>query len=181
MPVPEPLDDAPTNRLAEALDAVAGVFRQPGANVAAVLVEPAQGTNGNQPPAPGFLSGLAALAKAHGALVIADEVLTGFGRTGRLFASEAADHDVDLMVIGKGMANGFPVAGVLARPELVEQASRRYPSFLSSTYGGNRWPWPPAPTSSTPFCAEAFRSGPDDSARSGPSDCAPSWPTDHWT
>ncbi|MDX3339693.1 aspartate aminotransferase family protein [Streptomyces sp. ME02-6979.5a] len=136
-PFPSLLDDAPTNRLAEALDAVAGVFRQPGANVAAVLVEPAQGTNGNQPPAPGFLSGLAALAKTHGALVIADEVLTGFGRTGRLFASEAADHDVDLMVIGKGMANGFPVAGVLARPELVEQASRRYPSFLSSTYGGN--------------------------------------------
>ncbi|MGE7386052.1 aspartate aminotransferase family protein [Streptomyces sp. NPDC004126] len=136
-PFPSLLDDAPGDRLAEALDAVTGALRQPGADVAAVLVEPVQGTNGNRPAAPGFLAGLAAVAKAHGALVIADEVLTGFGRTGRLFVSEAADHGVDLMVTGKGMANGFPVAGVLARPELVERAARRYPGFLSSTYGAN--------------------------------------------
>ncbi|MFJ4504449.1 aspartate aminotransferase family protein [Streptomyces sp. NPDC088864] len=136
-PFPSLLEDAPADRLAEALDAVSAIFRQPEADVAAVLVEPVQGTNGNQLPEPGFLSGLAAVAKAHGALVIADEVLTGFGRTGRLFVSEATDHGVDLMVIGKGMANGFPVSGVLARPKLVERASRRYPGFLSSTYGGN--------------------------------------------
>ncbi len=136
-PFPVSSDEAPRERVAEALAAVANVFDDLDDDVAAVVVEPVQGTSGNYPAAPGFLPRLASFAKARGALVVADEVLTGFGRTGAMFAVQNEDMHVDLMPVGKGMGNGFPVTAVLSRPDLVATLAGQSPGSLSSTYGGN--------------------------------------------
>ncbi|HEX6969465.1 MAG TPA: aspartate aminotransferase family protein [Micromonosporaceae bacterium] len=106
--------------------------------LAAIIVEPVQGTNGNIIPPPGFLRGLRRLADRHGALLILDEVITGFGRTGRMFAFE---HDPeiapDVLVLGKSMASGVPASAIVSRSELVEGTPFGAPSAAASTFGGN--------------------------------------------
>jgi len=104
---------------------------------AAILVEPIQGTAGNIVPPPGFLAAVCDIAHEHGALVIADEMITGFGRTGLMFG---CDHDgvvPDIMTMGKGMASGFPVSAVLSTDEIVAAEPFSLPSASSSSYGGN--------------------------------------------
>src|SRR5438552_7024764 len=81
---------------------------------AAILVEPIQGTAGNIIPPPGFLAGVCDIAREHGALVIADEMITGFGRTGLMFGCNHDGVVPDIMTLGKGMASGFPVSAVLS-------------------------------------------------------------------
>src|SRR4030095_12620418 len=76
--------------------------------IAAVIIEPMQGTAGNVIPPPEFLPGVPAIAKERGALLIADEMITGFGRTGRMFGCEHTDTEPDVMTIGKGFGCGFP-------------------------------------------------------------------------
>ncbi|MGQ9683151.1 MAG: aspartate aminotransferase family protein [Anaerolineae bacterium] len=88
------------------------------ANVAAIIVEPAQGHGGWIVPPPEFLTKLRALCDEKGILLIADEIITGFGRTGRMFGVMRAGITPDILVVGKGLASGFPVAAAIMRPEL---------------------------------------------------------------
>ena len=85
--------------------------------VGAILVEPVLGRGGDHVPPPEWLPGIAELARRSGALLVADEVLTGFGRTGALWASVAAGVVPDLLVCGKALGGGFPLAAVLMRPD----------------------------------------------------------------
>lgn len=105
--------------------------------LAAILVEPIQGTAGNIVPPPEFLPGLAQIAREHDALLIADEMLTGFGRTGRLFGMEHFGVVPDIMTIGKGMGSGFPVSGLISTPTIMTAKPYSLPSAASSSYGGN--------------------------------------------
>ncbi len=106
-------------------------------SLAAIIVEPIQGTAGNVVPPAGFLRAVAAIAHEHGGLFIADEMITGFGRSGRMFGVEHFDVLPDAMAVGKGMGNGYPVAGLIAREELMAAAPFGLPSGSSSSYGGN--------------------------------------------
>lgn len=107
------------------------------ADVAAILVEPIQGTAGNVVPHPDFLPALAQVAKEHGALLIADEMITGFGRTGSLWASPDAGLTPDIVIFGKGVAAGFPLSGLITRTELAAARPWSDPSHSSSSFGGN--------------------------------------------
>lgn len=105
--------------------------------IAAIVVEPMQGTAGNVIPPEGFLRAVQAIAKEHDALIIFDEILTGFGRTGKMWG---CDHDgvvPDVMAIGKGMGSGFPVSGLISTDELTRAKPFANPSGSSSSYGGN--------------------------------------------
>jgi 4-aminobutyrate aminotransferase-like enzyme len=104
---------------------------------AAIIVEPVQGTAGNVVPAGGFLRELRALATACGALLVADEMITGFGRTGLMFGCEHDGVTPDIMTVGKGMASGFPVSAVISTSEIVAAEPFSLPSASSSSYGGN--------------------------------------------
>jgi 4-aminobutyrate aminotransferase len=101
---------------------------------AAVLIEPVLGEGGYVVPPPGFLEGVRKICDEHGILLIADEVQSGFGRTGRWFAHEHFGVQPDIMVIAKGVASGLPLAGVIARMDLME---RWVPGSEGGTYGGN--------------------------------------------
>ncbi|MFM2032776.1 MAG: hypothetical protein RLZZ297_1541 [Chloroflexota bacterium] len=100
---------------------------------AAVIVEPVQGEGGVRPASPGFLAAVAALCAEHGALLILDEVQTGFGRTGSLFACSQAGVTPDLLVMAKSMAGGLPM-GALA---IHERLGGFAPASHGSTFGGN--------------------------------------------
>lgn len=106
-------------------------------SVAAILIEPIQGTAGNIVPPPEFLPGVQAIAQEIGALLIVDEIITGFGRSGTMFASEHTGVVPDIMTIGKGMGGGFPVSGLVSTPEITAAAPFSKPSASSSSYGGN--------------------------------------------
>ncbi|MFI0355112.1 4-aminobutyrate--2-oxoglutarate transaminase [Actinomadura sp. 9N407] len=104
------------------------------ANVAAVVVEPIQGEGGFIDPAPGFLPALAAFCRDNGILFIADEVQTGFARTGDLFACEHEGIVPDLVATAKGIAGGLPLAAVTGRAEIMDKV---HAGGLGGTYGGN--------------------------------------------
>jgi len=104
------------------------------ADVAAVLIEPVTGEGGFIVPPADFLPALAALCRRYGILLIADEVQTGIGRTGRLFAVEHAAVEPDLIVTGKSLAAGLPLASVTGRAELMDAPQA---GGLGGTYGGN--------------------------------------------
>ncbi len=103
-------------------------------HVAAVIVEPVLGEGGYIVPPPGFLPRLREITRAHGILLVADEVQTGVGRTGELFAVRHWDVEPDILVFAKGIASGLPLSGIIARPELL--AAWR-PGAHGGTYGGN--------------------------------------------
>jgi 4-aminobutyrate aminotransferase / (S)-3-amino-2-methylpropionate transaminase / 5-aminovalerate transaminase len=123
--------------LGRALTELRRLVEQVPGGPAAIIVEPIQGTAGNIVPPAGFLSGVAAIAREHGALLIADEMITGFGRTGRLFGCNQDGVTPDIMTVGKGMASGFPVSAVLSTDEIVRAEPFSLPSASSSSYGGN--------------------------------------------
>jgi 4-aminobutyrate aminotransferase len=102
--------------------------------VAAVIVEPVLGEGGYIVPSPRFLPRLREITRQHGILLIADEVQTGFGRTGEMFAVQHWDVEPDILVMAKGIASGLPLSGILARRELM--AAWR-PGTHGGTYGGN--------------------------------------------
>lgn len=104
------------------------------ANVAAVLIEPVQGEGGFVVPAPGFLPALTEWCRRSGAVFIADEVQTGFCRTGAWFAAEHEGVVPDLVATAKGIAGGMPLAGVTGRAELMDAV---HTGGLGGTYGGN--------------------------------------------
>jgi 4-aminobutyrate aminotransferase / (S)-3-amino-2-methylpropionate transaminase / 5-aminovalerate transaminase len=105
--------------------------------LAAIILEPIQGTNGNVVPPAAFLQAMRDLAHDRGALFICDEMITGFGRTGRNFGCEHFDVVPDIMTVGKGFGAGFPVTGVISTDEIVRAEPWSKPSFSSSSYGGN--------------------------------------------
>jgi len=101
-------------------------------NVAAVIVEGIQGIGGINLPDEVFLSELKKLTKKYGALLILDEIQSGYGRSGRFFAFQYANVQPDLITMAKGMGNGFPVGGVLICPEI-----EPWYGMLGTTFGGN--------------------------------------------
>lgn len=106
-------------------------------DVAAIVVEPIQGTAGNIVPPPGYLKMLRRLADEIGALLICDEMITGFGRTGTMFAVEQEGIVPDIMTVGKGFGGGFPMSGLLIRESVAASKPWANPSGSSSSYGGN--------------------------------------------
>jgi 4-aminobutyrate aminotransferase len=107
----------------------------PASDVAAFIIEPVLGEGGYVPTPPAFLAGLRERADRHGILLIADEVQTGFGRTGRFWGHQHADNATpDILVIAKGIASGFPLSGIAASAELMAKA---WPGSQGGTYGGN--------------------------------------------
>jgi 4-aminobutyrate aminotransferase-like enzyme len=89
-------------------------------DIGAILVEPIQGRGGERVPPDGFLAGLRALCDERGLLLVADEIYTGFGRTGRLFACEHEAVTPDLLCLGKGLSSGMPISACLGRREVMD-------------------------------------------------------------
>ncbi len=102
--------------------------------VAGIIVEPIIGEGGYIVPSPTFLPRLREITRKHGILLIADEVQTGFGRTGEMFAVQHWDVEPDVVVMAKGIASGLPLSGILARKDLMD---RLPPGSHGGTYGGN--------------------------------------------
>ena len=114
------------------LDALRRAFRD---ETIAVLVEPIQGEAGVVVPPAGFLKGVAALCREHGALLLADEIQTGLGRTGRMFCSEWDGVRPDVLILGKALGGGvYPVSAVLADHAVMDVFT---PGTHGSTFGGN--------------------------------------------
>jgi 4-aminobutyrate aminotransferase-like enzyme len=110
---------------------------QPAGPVAAVIAEPMQGTAGNVIPPKEFLPVVAEAAREVGALFIADEMITGFGRTGRPWGVDHSGTKPDIVTLGKGFGSGFPVSGVLTKSAIAQAEPWSKPSGASSSYGGN--------------------------------------------
>ncbi|MEO6207963.1 MAG: aspartate aminotransferase family protein [Candidatus Limnocylindrales bacterium] len=106
----------------------------PATSVAAVLIEPVQGEGGFTAAPPAFLAELRAFCDEHGILLIADEVQSGYGRTGKMWAFQHADIVPDVVVIAKAIANGLPLSAIISSRELQERWGR---GAHGSTYGGN--------------------------------------------
>jgi 4-aminobutyrate aminotransferase len=102
--------------------------------VAAVIVEPIQGEGGYIVPPDGFLAGLRALCDRHGMLLIFDEVQSGIGRTGKMFASQHWGVTPDIMALAKGLGSGLPIGAVVARRRYMEKWK---PGAHGNTFGGN--------------------------------------------
>jgi 4-aminobutyrate aminotransferase / (S)-3-amino-2-methylpropionate transaminase / 5-aminovalerate transaminase len=103
-------------------------------NVAAIVLEPVQGEGGFVPAPPEFLRGVRSICDRHGIVFVADEVQTGFGRTGRFFALEHADVRADLVCVAKSIAAGLPLSAVLGRAEIMDAP---VPGGVGGTYVGN--------------------------------------------
>lgn len=115
--------------------AISVIDKQIGAgNLAAVIIEPIQGEGGFIVPAPGFLPALRQWCSDNGVVFIADEVQTGFARTGAMFACEHEGIEPDLIVTAKGIADGLPLSAVTGRAEIMDAP---HVSGLGGTYGGN--------------------------------------------
>jgi 4-aminobutyrate aminotransferase/(S)-3-amino-2-methylpropionate transaminase len=135
VPMSYPLRDGGLSGEQAAATAIDLIQKQVGAdNVAALLIEPIQGEGGFIVPAEGFLPALSAWTSWHGALLIADEIQTGFCRTGNWFASEHESVVPDLVTTAKGIAGGLPLAGLTGRTEIMDAI---HPGGLGGTYGGN--------------------------------------------
>jgi 4-aminobutyrate aminotransferase / (S)-3-amino-2-methylpropionate transaminase / 5-aminovalerate transaminase len=103
-------------------------------NVAAIVVEPVQGEGGFVPAPQAFMEGLRTLCDRHGIVLVVDEVQTGFGRTGRLFAIEHYGIEPDLMTVAKSIAGGLPLSGVLGKAEIMDAPAD---AAVGGTYVGN--------------------------------------------
>jgi 4-aminobutyrate aminotransferase / (S)-3-amino-2-methylpropionate transaminase / 5-aminovalerate transaminase len=105
--------------------------------VAAIILEPMQGTAGNVIPPDDFVQAVRDIADEFDALLIADEILTGFGRTGTMWAADQFNLKPDIMTIGKGIGGGFPLSAVASSFERMSARPFGEPSGSSSSYGGN--------------------------------------------
>lgn len=133
VPFPQALHGISTE---EAMAALARLFKadlDPG-RVAAIIFEPVQGEGGFYPAPPDLVRAIRQLCDAHGIVMIADEVQTGFARTGTLFAMHGYDVAPDLVTMAKGLGGGLPIAAVTGRAEIMDAA---HPGGLGGTYGGN--------------------------------------------
>jgi 4-aminobutyrate aminotransferase-like enzyme len=105
--------------------------------VAAMIVEPMQGSAGNIIPHKDFLPALRSIADEIGALLIVDEMITGFGRTGKYWGAEHSGVKADIVTIGKQFGGGVPISGLIAREDVAQAKPWANPSGSSSSYGGN--------------------------------------------
>ncbi len=122
--------------VADALHDIADLFKydiEP-SRVAAIIIEPVLGEGGFTPTPPEFMRALRAICDEHGILLIADEVQSGFARTGKLFAMEHFDVKADLITTAKSLAGGMPLSGVIGRAEVIDAPAA---GGLGGTYGGN--------------------------------------------
>lgn len=134
-PLSYPFRDDQMDGAAAAARALDQIDKQVGAqNLAAIVIEPIQGEGGFIVPADGFLRGLADWCRANNVVFVADEVQTGFARTGAMFAVEHDDVVPDLIVTAKGIAGGLPLSAVTGRAEIMDSA---HVGGLGGTYGGN--------------------------------------------
>lgn len=101
-------------------------------NIAGVIIEGIQGIGGIRVPEPEFMIGLRDLCTQYGAVLILDEIQSGYGRSGKFFAFQYAGFKPDLITVAKGMGNGFPIGGVLISPEFEAKSG-----MLGTTFGGN--------------------------------------------
>jgi 4-aminobutyrate aminotransferase len=132
-PFPNPLHGVTT---ADSLKAIEFLFKADidPKRVAAIIFEPVQGEGGFYPAPAEFVRALRKLCNEHGILLIADEVQTGFARTGKLFAMNHYDVVPDLMTVAKSLAGGMPLSGVIGRADVMDAAA---PGGLGGTYAGN--------------------------------------------
>ncbi len=112
------------------LEATKAIFEKE--EIAAVIIEGIQGIGGINLPDESFIHGLSALTKKYGALLILDEIQSGYGRSGRFFAHQYFHVQPEIITMAKGMGNGFPIGGVLISPEI-----KPWPGMLGTTFGGN--------------------------------------------
>jgi 4-aminobutyrate aminotransferase len=135
-PFPDPLaadEEAEVDRCLAGFDHLLATMTAP-SETAAAIIEPVLGEGGYVPAPPRFLQGLAERCRTHDILFVADEVQTGFGRTGRMFAVEHAGVEPDVICLAKGIASGFPFSALGAPAELMA----RWPTGShGGTYGGN--------------------------------------------
>lgn len=135
MPMSYPFRDGPHTGAEVASWATSKMEKEiGGANIAAIIIEPIQGEGGFIVPALGFLPALKAYAEQHGIVFVADEIQSGFCRTGQWFASEHEGVVPDLITTAKGIAGGLPLAGVTGRAEIMDAV---HVGGLGGTYGGN--------------------------------------------
>jgi 4-aminobutyrate aminotransferase/(S)-3-amino-2-methylpropionate transaminase len=132
-PAPYPYRGVSTQDALEGLDFIFKAHVDP-ESVACVIIEPVQGEGGFTVMPPEYLQGLKERCERHGILFIDDEVQAGMGRTGTLWAIEHSGVVPDLMTVGKSLASGMPLAGVVGRAEVMDAV---HPGGLGSTYGGN--------------------------------------------
>jgi len=133
--VPFPIDHRGV-RVEDTLRALTSLFYgdvEP-SRVAAIILEPVQGEGGFYVAPPALLQGLRKLCDQHGILLIADEIQSGFGRTGRMFAIEHTGVEPDLVTVAKSLAGGFPLSGVIGRAAVMDAVE---PGGLGGTYGGS--------------------------------------------
>ncbi len=133
VPSPQPL--APSPCCLEALNQIEVLFKRtvPPTEVAAIIVEPIQGEGGYIVPPPEFHRELKKLAEKHGILYVVDEVQTGMGRTGKMFAIEHWGVEPDIVCLAKGIASGMPLGAMIARTDVMDWG----PGSHASTFGGN--------------------------------------------
>lgn len=133
--LPFPNDDHGVS-VAQTLQALEYLFRADidPAEVAAFIIEPVQGEGGFLPAPDELLVALRAIADRHGIVLIADEIQTGFARTGKMFGIENSSIQPDLITVAKSLAGGFPLSGVIGRAEIMEAAE---PGGLGGTYAGS--------------------------------------------
>jgi 4-aminobutyrate aminotransferase len=138
VPYPNPYRPlfAGTDQGVAVLDYIRMLFERsvPAAEVAGILVEPIQGEGGYVVPPDSFLAGLRELCDEHGILLIFDEVQSGIGRSGRLFASQHWGVKPDIMTLAKGLGSGLPIGAMVASASLMSQWKR---GAHGNTYGGN--------------------------------------------
>ncbi|PKG74088.1 4-aminobutyrate--2-oxoglutarate transaminase [Shewanella sp. GutCb] len=132
-PFPMDFHDVSVKESLKALDNLFKVDIAP-SDVAAIIVEPVQGEGGFYIAPVAFLQALRSLCDQHGIVLIADEIQTGFGRTGKMFSFEHADVEPDLITMAKGIAGGFPIAAVVGKSEIMDAP---LPGGLGGTYGGS--------------------------------------------
>lgn len=133
LPFPNPLHGVSAEDSMKALHQLFKADLEP-ARVAAIIVEPVQGEGGFYEAPASFMAELRGLCDAHGMLLIADEVQTGFARTGKLFAMEHHSVEADLVTMAKGLGGGLPISAVTGRAEVMDAP---HPGGLGGTYAGN--------------------------------------------
>jgi 4-aminobutyrate aminotransferase / (S)-3-amino-2-methylpropionate transaminase / 5-aminovalerate transaminase len=135
VPTSYPFRDGPHDGPEVARWALTKIEKEIGAaNVAAIIIEPIMGEGGFIVPAPGFLKAIADFARENGIVFIADEIQTGFGRTGAWFAIEHEGVEADIVITAKGIAGGLPLSAITGRAELMDSVHR---GGMGGTYGGN--------------------------------------------
>ena len=133
LPFPNDLHGVTQDEALAALDRLFKADVDP-ARVAAIIIEPVQGEGGFYPAPAGFMARLREVCDRHGMLLIADEVQTGFARTGRMFAMDLHGVEADLTTMAKGLGGGLPISAVTGRAEVMDAPN---PGGLGGTYAGN--------------------------------------------